>query len=329
MSEAAQETTAWDRFWRANRLACCVGRGETNYAADIRKPWAAFFRQFQDGDSMLDLGTGNGAVPLIALDYAEQHGLTLNLHGVDSADIDPANHNPELGDKLGKITFHARTSVTDLPFAEASFDFVTSQYGIEYAPLEPAAAEIVRVLRKGAYGQFIVHAEDGVTANAARRELEDIDELLHDIDIFSATTNALILVRGIEESRGKPTSADMERAKAAFDDYHKRLTRLGEIWEKRTAGDVFRTSGDILQHTFQHRHHFQLQQLLDKVDESRDAVIFHQVRLRALLRAAKSADGCTQMEDRFLDLGCSEAATHALHDQSGASLLGWRVSIRR
>lgn len=327
MIRAAQDTEVWDSFWRASRLACCIDAGEANYAADFKRPWLEFFRQFQDGYSLLDLCTGNGAVPLIALDYAEEHELSLNLHGVDSADIDPGKYNLEFSEKLSKINFHPRTSITELPFADDSFDFVTSQYGIEYAPLEPAAAEIVRVLGKGGCGQFIIHAEDGVTALLARKELEDIDELLNDIDIFSATTIALRLVRGIEESKGSTSEPDVDRAKAAFEDYHARLTKLGEIWQQKTASAVFRSAGDILQHTFQHRHLFPLQQLLDKVDESKNAVLFHKARLEALLAAAKSAGECAQIETLFLGLGCSKAETNAVNDQSGTNLLGWRVNI--
>ncbi len=328
MNRVAQNTEVWDSFWQAERLACCIDSAAANYAADFKRPWLEFFQQLQDGDSLLDLCTGNGAIPLIALDHAKQHKLSLDLHGVDSADINPGKYNPELGEELSKITFHPRTFITELPFGDDSFDFATSQYGIEYAPLEPAAAEIVRVLRRQAHGQVIMHAEDGVTALLARKELVDIDELFNDIDIFSAASIALRLVHNIEESKGKTSQADIERAKAAFDNYHARLTKLGEIWQQRTAGAVFRSAGDILQHTFQHRHLFSLQQLLDKVDESKNAVLFHKARLEALLSAAKRVEDCAQIEALFLSLGCSEAHTKAVHDQSGNNLLGWRVNIR-
>ena len=56
--------------------------------------------------------------------------------------------------------FGVTASVSQLPFRDASFDIITSQFGLEYAGVE-AFAEAARVLAPGGAAQFIIHYRGG------------------------------------------------------------------------------------------------------------------------------------------------------------------------
>jgi len=75
----------WTLYWQANRLHSCLA-ADADHATTIDEFWVRFGRQLPAGAQLIDLATGNGAVPL-ALRRA---GLALAITAVDRADIDPA-----------------------------------------------------------------------------------------------------------------------------------------------------------------------------------------------------------------------------------------------
>lgn len=319
------DAALWTRFWQSARTACCVDHGDVSYNDDFRAPWLSFFGELEISAKVLDLCTGNGAILLFALECDR----SFELHGVDSADIDPTHFNPDLCEALSQIVFHANTSITSMPFPDASFDAVTSQYGIEYAPLDSAAAETVRVLKTGGRGRLIVHAREGITVDCAAREIADIDELINEIQIFDAATTAIELVYRAENIDGRSLTVPTSEAKQAYDDFNRTLAQLGETWKSRAAASVYQNAGAILQHTFLNRRNFPRQTLVDKVSETKDAVDLHRERLALLTESALTYDDCQSLAQSFFDLGCTAAETGAIHDKSGENLLGWSVTIHK
>src|SRR5689334_13108412 len=112
----------WDRYWRANRIAACCAQEDLNYGGAILVGWEAFFDSFEDGSRLLDIGTGNGAVALMAAAAAQRSGKRFETHAVDSAAIDPAQF--VLGNRalMASVTFHGSTKAESLPFDAAAFD---------------------------------------------------------------------------------------------------------------------------------------------------------------------------------------------------------------
>jgi len=170
------DSEAWDRFWRAGHRACCYQDEEGRYLPPIRAVWQEFFDRLPRDARLVDIGTGNGAVPSEALRWARgQLDARFDVHGVDYADIQP----PEsAGHERCRVTFHPRTDCRNLPFRDASMDAVTAQFTLEYLPLAEAAAELARVLRDGALLRAVLHVAGGVSERLARQELEEIDAIL-------------------------------------------------------------------------------------------------------------------------------------------------------
>jgi SAM-dependent methyltransferase len=88
----------------------------------------------------------------------------LKLTGVDAA---PALPRAPKGMRL-----IAGAAAERLPFPDARFDAIVSQFGFEYSDLPLAAVEAGRVLRPGGLIRMIVHHRDGpiLPHNLARRE---------------------------------------------------------------------------------------------------------------------------------------------------------------
>jgi SAM-dependent methyltransferase len=95
------------------------------------------------GDEVLDVatGTGNAAIPAAAIG-ARVTGIDIAPGLIETARTRAA--------QAGVTIDFAEGDAEDLPYADASFDVVTSTLGVQFAPHhEQAAAELARVLRPG------------------------------------------------------------------------------------------------------------------------------------------------------------------------------------
>lgn len=165
---------AWHDYWCAPRLAACVP-DDPAAAAAIEQHWSAWFAALPAGTRVLDVGTGNGALLLCAARAAPG---ALELTGVDRAAIDPPRHVPTHRSELAAMRFYAGVKAEQLPFADRSFDVVVSQYGLEYAALGPALAEVARVLVPGGTLHCLAHDAEGAVVAEGRCQLQEMALLL-------------------------------------------------------------------------------------------------------------------------------------------------------
>ena len=96
----------WEAYYRGGAISTCPIGLDANYTLDIRDAWVEFFAYFPSGARILDVGTGNGAVALIARDAATAAGTQLEIHGSDLALIDPPRQVRGGETMFGGITFH-------------------------------------------------------------------------------------------------------------------------------------------------------------------------------------------------------------------------------
>lgn len=124
-------------IWMAgdyDRLARYMVGGAEAFYGRLSVPW---------GSRLLDVGCGSGQLALIA-----------SRNGVDAIGVDIAENLVERARERARVEgLGARFRLADaeaLPFADASFDVVTSLAGAMFAPRpEIAAGELLRVCRPG------------------------------------------------------------------------------------------------------------------------------------------------------------------------------------
>ena len=99
--------------------------------------------RIRSGARVLDVACGTGVVAITAA----QRGATVTALDLTPALLDHARENAALAGV--RIDFH-EGDVEQLPFADASFDVVVSQYGHIFAPRpDVALGEMLRVLKPG------------------------------------------------------------------------------------------------------------------------------------------------------------------------------------
>ena len=147
------------------RFSCALGWG---VGQALEGFWRNVFSGVRPGARVLELGCGSGDVSI----WAAEAGRGLKIVATDVfADPDGVRRHPD-------VTFRGGVSAEALPFADAAFDMVVSNFAIEYADdLDAAAAEAARVLRPGGCGALVLHSADS-TLTANSRALLETEALL-------------------------------------------------------------------------------------------------------------------------------------------------------
>ncbi len=165
----------WSLYWQSDCLdSCVVTKSKEDFRA-ITAFWERLAKRLEDGAQVLDLATGNGTVPAALLNANN----ALQVRGVDLASIDPLRYLSDPG-VLDKVRFQADVDICQLPFEDESFDAVTSQFGIEYAPLEQAIPELLRIATQGGRIHLVMHHADSEIVVPARLKCQEMETLLAD-----------------------------------------------------------------------------------------------------------------------------------------------------
>ncbi len=178
---------AWNSYWNAGALHSCVGSYGGNYAGAVAAFWESRFASLRVGDRVLDLATGNGSLPKLLVERAgpDTH---VQVDAVDIAAIAPSWHDPVRNPGL---RFHPGVDMQSLPFPDASFDLVVSQYGLEYAAWPAAIAELLRVCKASGTGALVLHHSGSVLVRVGRVELANHHTLLARDGLLGAARDVL------------------------------------------------------------------------------------------------------------------------------------------
>jgi ubiquinone/menaquinone biosynthesis C-methylase UbiE len=319
-------TAAWDRYWRSDRIASCMdGVERSNYDDRVAAGWRTFFKSLPSGSRILDLCTGNGAVAVIAAEASAINSKEFAVTGVDLADIDPRRFVHRLGVIARDISFLARTSVEQLPFADASFDAAVSQYGIEYSNLDKSLAEAVRVLAPGGRLRLFTHAKDGTVAAATKRAIADADFLLERAKLCDKAAACFRTVHAVEAGDECPEAvAKADRCFAAF---KAALDAAARHLDKAEDETMVRNTTAVLLHTYEHRRQFPDEVLAAKAQELKEEILAHRARQRQLVSAAVNASRLAQMTAFLNRLGMDDVVTVAV--RPGAEFVGYVIEATK
>ncbi|UIP06551.1 class I SAM-dependent methyltransferase [Erythrobacter sp. SDW2] len=210
---------AWGDFWSQQRgqgSGGCLPEGWRGIEASQRAAWRAFVRHLPSRVRLLDLATGDGRV----MCWLREELPNLHAIGIDIA--------PQLPPAPAGTQIRAGVSMEQLPFEDASYDAVVSQFGFEYGDIAKVANEIARVLAPDGVVGLLTHRIDGpiMVHNRERQrqigwifERKNLFALAHETlaargRAFAATPMAIAQI--VEEGswRFGPQSAAWEIAEA-------------------------------------------------------------------------------------------------------------------
>ena len=217
MNNADARRVAWSQYWSAGLLHSCPGSFAGNYSGAIARFWDSALGDMDSDSRVLDVATGNGALPQR---LQQRYGDRVSVDAVDAAQLAPAWFDPL---RYPGIRFHSGVLAEALPFEDAHFDYVVSQYGIEYAARPDACEQALRVLHPQGRLALVMHHSGSVLAQVAREEQHHFAWLLGDDGLLIAARGLapwLAKVRNGEYLRG---NAMAERARQVFNEVQEDL----------------------------------------------------------------------------------------------------------
>lgn len=208
---------SWSDYWRTGALHSLPGSFQGNYSGAIGAFWERAFSSLTGDDRVIDIGTGNGALPALMLRNLAPSDLP-GIDAVDLAGIAPAWMDACPAELKSSIRFHPDTAAEALPFPDHGFDLAVSQYGLEYTRLARSLPELARVLKRGGRLALVLHHASSRLAQVAREEAALIDWLLSTDGLFdTAAEIAPYLARvGQGHAAALAGDADADRARARF-----------------------------------------------------------------------------------------------------------------
>lgn len=167
---------AWTEYWKTGASESMPEDRASGRLRELDETWKAFFSDLPERARVLDLATGGGDVIRQALTF----GRGLTITGVDIADLSAVRASIQ----SGAVKLVGGTDLSRLPFPDSAFDGVASQFDFEYADVEAAATEAVRVLAPGGQACFVMHHAGSAVSHGDLSTLSAYQSVFADNDVF-------------------------------------------------------------------------------------------------------------------------------------------------
>ncbi|WP_181952553.1 class I SAM-dependent methyltransferase [Vulcaniibacterium gelatinicum] len=310
----------WEAYYRGGALATCPTSPEGGYDLELREVWRDFFAPLPAQARLLDIGTGNGAVALIAAETAAALGRRWEIHATDLAQIDPPRHVPGGAERFSGITFHPGVATEQLPFPEAHFDAVSGQYALEYSDTARALAELARVLKPGARAQFVLHHAESrlvLTGKVSQREAELV---FNELRVYRRLRKLLA---------GERMSADAaQRAGVEVQSAIRALKLALPQAQQSGGGRMLAVTLDAVRKLMEMRAEARPELVGLEIDRAENELRAGVRRLNDLVVHACSNERMTELEGQAATAGF-EVLERVPQYHAGANLVGWRLVLRR
>ena len=177
MSENGNVVDVWGRLWTQG-VAHSFG-GTDGLDGWRNSPLTEFWTHelpTKGPAHVLDLCTGNGVLLQTLVNLATTEDVS--GVGVDLATVSPQWLREAPERDLRRLAVISAVNIEALPFTKCAFDYVVSQFGVEYADLGKALIEAQRVLKPGGRFVGVIHHPSARPVMVAHEEIQHIEWVL-------------------------------------------------------------------------------------------------------------------------------------------------------
>lgn len=315
-TEFESRIAAWNRYWKGGHGDTCFHHGET---FSLRNDWTGFFAELPQSARILDLATGNGALPLIAADVSRANNRDFSIVGVDFASPRPELLSEIDTSLLESISFVGSTPLENMDFDTAKFDAVTSQYGFEYSDTKRSIPKIANLMAPGARLRFLIHSHGGSVYKATEQRCARIRRLLAKDQVFD-------LCHRISRCNPREPSS-----LAKIEKYEKRFwTKLKSLKSKASGlppDDVSVYAMNFVEQLVQGRDQIPPDEWRDALNELSDELHDYVIRLNGMLYSAMKDSKMKSLVVNFEGAGLADVRYYpAVKNQDD---VGWILVARK
>lgn len=310
----------WEIYYRSGAISTCPTAADGGLDLEVRDAWVEFFSVLPEGARILDVGTGNGVVALIAAETAAKLGRRWEIHATDLAQINPLRDVPDGARRLAAITFHAGVATERLPFEAGSFDAVSGHYSLEYTNVPTALAEVHRVLKPGGDAQFIVHHAESRLVQSAQRSLNQAQLVLVETKVFRRL-HRLVSMENAAPDTIERITVELRTAIQAVKQGLQRARQVG-------TGLILSVTLDAVQKLLESRRSMPASAVGLEVDRAEAELRGSVRRLNDLLSHARTDQQMEVMEREAAAAGFS-LIERVPQFHGGKNLVGWQLLMHR
>ena len=229
---AAARRDAWSRYWARGAPHSCVGTYGENYGGAIGEFWREVFTGLPAVARVLDVATGNGALPRLLLEHCHMPGV--HCDAVDIAAVRPPWLAALTPADRERVRLHGGVDAAALPFGDRRFDLIVSQYGLEYTDLETTLPELLRVRAPGGGVAMVLHHAQGRPATLAKLEIDHLTWLTREnglLDTAAALVEPMARAATPQGRIGLQNDLRANAARERFNDLQ------GQVTQRAAHGD--------------------------------------------------------------------------------------------
>jgi SAM-dependent methyltransferase len=313
---------AWSRYWARGASHSCLGSYGDLYGGAIAGFWNAVFGGLPPEARVLDVATGNGVLPRMLLERCPSPGVQCDA--VDIAPIQPqwlAGFDPAAGKR---IRVQGGVDAEALPFGDGTFDLVVSQYGIEYARLDRAVSEVLRVLAPGGGVAMVLHHAEGRPAALAAVELDHLAWLAREGGFLDATAVMLEPMARASTAQGRASLQGDAGANAARERFNALQKEVSARSDGKEGADVLFEARDGAMSVLSLAGRQGAGAAAAAWGAYREELAASETRLRDMIEHALDAGAAQALRERLSAALGRPASLEALREEAGY-LMGWAV----
>lgn len=319
-SAAEDKLRIWDTYWRDSRLRT-AGADNVEVKAALDLHWAQVAEQLPAGATILDIACGNGAAALAVARAGQQTAKGFRIAAIDAATIDPANFVKRHAELLRTIEFHANTRMEDLPFADAAFDAVISQFGFEHGEMGKVSQEVARVLKPHGIVSVLAMPASANVVEAAGKKVKQSKYLLAESKIFDVALVVAQALHNVESSgEGRDTRQYLDRFNGEVE---KVMSRFAN-----TDSDMIVAVVVALQKVFTDRKTTEIVHQIAIINLLKKRVSDHILRTEAMMHAALGDAAFAGMKRKLTEAGITVQEAKPISVGTHGTV-AWRVSGRK
>ncbi len=206
----------WSNYWSGGNITSLPTDFRANYDGEIKAFWLNQFEKLKDNAVVLDVCSGNGAVAILAVEYAISTGKKLKVIATDGAKIDRdavSAKYPELKAVVNLIQFIDQEPLEELQLEPGTIDLITSQYGVEYSDWDLVAKKFATWLKPEGGLAIVAHSRDTDIIAKMKHEYKEY-QILESAEFFKRAKKILRHNPGQKELQGllKPVGEELSKS---------------------------------------------------------------------------------------------------------------------
>ncbi|MFV0594824.1 class I SAM-dependent methyltransferase [Shewanella sp.] len=310
----------WSEYWKSGHLTSFGNEFSDNYTGQLRSIWESIFNRLPNNFKLLDVATGNGALPLLAQDYLKKFNFIGTIKGIDFASINPQPLIEYHQNKKINIDLLGNVRAESLPFSDNEFDAVISQFGIEYSDIKKSFYEVNRVLVNGGIFESIIHHKNSSIIKNNTRLLNFLG--------LAQIESVIMVLRQLAQDMGNMRGPDdLKRVKSCPKCENSRLEVNRLLAEIATFDEIAFRDTELLTYVnnfFKSGLFWSVDKKLEYLDFVESQLLVYKNRLNELVAAAMDSDNINNLKLYLTTFHVADLVVDEVHSDKN-EIIAWHM----